>query len=212
MDKVCRPLVERQRTAQLFRVGYRGSNAWNDVRVQSPASSPFGRRAFLTGIGGTALVAVTGCANPFSSAPTTRTVTSDAPPPVDPLMTLLATTRLHLARIDTGLIDIAADPAGLAILTLIQSDRAAHLAALEAEVARTTSPTSGSAVAPPTVAPTATVPTPAAADVLSLVLGDCVTAQTQFRDGVQSTSRYRAALFGSISACLATHRLVLQPS
>ncbi len=128
-------------------------------------------------------------------------------------MSLLATTRLHVERINAGLVNIAADPAGVVVLTLVQADRAAHLAALEAEVARTTSTPADSAATSAAAQPGQTVSiSDDPAEIIATVLGDCVTAQTQFRDGVQSTSRYRAALFGSISACLATHRLVLQPS
>ena len=39
--------------------------------------------------------------------------------------------------------------------------------------------------------------------------GDAATAQVQFTDAISSASRYRAALYGSIAAALATHRAVL---
>ncbi|AZI58093.1 hypothetical protein EH165_08015 [Nakamurella antarctica] len=191
--------------------GYR-SDAWNDDGVQSPANSSLGRRAFLSGLAGTAIMTVAACKNPLSSAPVTRTVTTAAPPPVDPLESLLATARLHLQRIEAGLIAVAADPAAVAKLTPVRSDRDAHVKALEAEVARTSSTPTSAAEPPAGPVSLGNSATIASADVLAMALGDADSAQLQFRDGVGTTSRYRGALFASISACLASHRLVLQPS
>ena len=45
--------------------------------------------------------------------------------------------------------------------------------------------------------------------IISAVRGDAATAQVQFTDAVSNASRYRAAMFGSIAASLASHRAVL---
>jgi hypothetical protein len=45
--------------------------------------------------------------------------------------------------------------------------------------------------------------------IISAVRGDAATAQVQFTDAISSASRYRAAMFGSIAAALASHRAVL---
>jgi hypothetical protein len=96
-------------------------------------------------------------------------------------------------------------------LTPLRDDRQAQLTALEAEFART-NPTGAGTVTTPAVAPppagTITMPdTPEA--IISAVRGDAATAQVQFTDAISSASRYRAAMFGSIAAALASHRAVL---
>jgi hypothetical protein len=164
-----------------------------------------GRRAFLGGLTVAGALSLTGCSL-FGGSQETRTVIATAPPPIDPIQTLIATTRLHLARIDGGLASIAADAAGVALLTPVRADRAAHLNALLAEQARTDTPGSSA----PSAADTPRVSMPAdPGAVISLVRSDAENAQVQFADGVAATGRYRAALFASIAACLATHRSVL---
>lgn len=142
----------------------------------------------------------------FGGTPTTRTVTQEAPPPVDPLDTLIATTRLHLARIEGGLAAVAGDARGVGLLNAVRFDRAAHLEALLAERVRgeggMTSEATGTSV------PALEMPAETTA-VLGAVRSDAENAQVQFTDGVAATGRYRAALLGSIAACLATHRAIL---
>ena len=46
-------------------------------------------------------------------------------------------------------------------------------------------------------------------EIISAVRGDAATAQVQFTDAISSATRYRAALYGSIAASLASHRAVL---
>ena len=53
-----------------------------------------------------------------------------------------------------------------------------------------------------------TVPDSPAA-IIASVRGDAATAQVQFTDAISAASRYRAALYASIAACLASHRAVL---
>ncbi len=196
-------------------------------------SSPIRRRTFLVGLGasrwgayrtvGAAATAATaataglsGC-TVFGGTATTRTETVQAPPPIDPLVTLIATTRLHVARIDAAITAVGADPSAV-LLTQIRADRAAHLAALLAEEQRSnpagntasaatadTSSTAGEGGSP---APQLSVPADPTAAV-AVIRTDAETAQLQFTDGVAATGRYRAAIFASISACLATHRSVL---
>lgn len=163
------------------------------------------RRTFLVGVGASAALTLTGCSL-FGGTTTTRTVTQEAPPPVDPLLTLIATTRLHLARLDAALPAVAADPVVTATLTSIRADRAAHLEALLAEQLRTDPGAANSSAVGS--APSIAMPADVAA-ILALVRADTESAQVQFTDGVSATGRYRAALFGSIAACLATHRSVL---
>ena len=123
------------------------------------------------------------------------------------MLTLIATTRLHLARLDAALTSVAADPAAVALLTPLRSDRAAHLAALIAEQDRSEGVTS-SVDASGAAGTVAALP-PDTATVIAAIRSDADNAQVQFTDGVGSTGRYRAALFASIVACLATHRSVL---
>ena len=129
------------------------------------------------------------------------------PAALDPINGLIATTRLHLLRLDAA---IAADQADAARLTPLRDDRQAQLTALEAEFARV-NPTAASVAATPTAAPpAATIVMPdSPEEIISAVRGDAATAQVQFTDAVASASRYRAAMFGSIAAALASHRAVL---
>ncbi len=177
--------------------------------VPTTRPRPLGRRTFLTGVGAAGAVALTGCSVFGGSAPTV-TSTVEAPPPIDPIQTLIATTRLHLARIDATLTALAGDAATVALITPLRADRAAHLDALRAEDARGSGTAATSATDPstPATSPTLDVSTdPALA--LGTLRTDAENAQLQFSDGVVATGRYRAALLASISACLATHRSVL---
>ena len=129
------------------------------------------------------------------------------PAALDPINGLIATTRLHLLRLDAA---IAADPTDAPRLTPLRDDRQAQLTALEAEFARVNPVASGTSVASsaPPAAGAVTMPdTPEA--IISAVRGDAATAQVQFTDAVSNASRYRAAMFGSIAASLASHRAVL---
>jgi hypothetical protein len=180
--------------------------------VANAPGAPISRRTLLFGVGGlsaAALLSATGCGYFGSDEPPAPTVVV-TPADLDPINGLIATTNLHLLRLNAA---IAADPTDAPRLTALRDDRQAQLTALEAEYARvnpTVPDSSGAAVtSPPGVVPTAiTMPdTPEA--IISAVRGDAATAQVQFTDATSSASRYRAALFGSIAAALASHRAVL---
>jgi hypothetical protein len=155
------------------------------------------------GAGGAAtLLALAGC-NPFSSAPKTLTVTTEAPPPTAPLLSLVYKTQLHVDHLKAA---IAGDKRDAAVLTMLLHDREAHLTALHTEYARSIGKTSVAL----STASTAKVTVPSDPDeVLALIRGDAATAQTTFTDQMSGASPYRAELFGSIAACMATHRAVL---
>jgi hypothetical protein len=161
------------------------------------------RRALLATAGATVLLAAAGC-NPFASAPKTLTVTAAAPPPADPLEALIARINLHVLHID-GAIRAKAFDAN--VLAGVRADRIAHLTAVQAEYDRSIG------VSPSSSAPTpgGTVAMPEGKDaIMGLVRQDAGDDQVTFTDAmVKTTSRYRAALFSSIAACLATHREVL---
>ncbi|SDP42019.1 hypothetical protein SAMN04515671_4147 [Nakamurella panacisegetis] len=160
----------------------------------------------MLGAGTAALLATAGC-NPFST-PTrvTRTVTASAAPAVDPMLTLTAITRLHVVRLANV---IAANKPVAARLTPLLKDRQVHLAQLIAEVSRTSPQAGASEKAKPTSDPTLAVPTGASPVLLAAMKSDAATAQTAFIDAFSLASRYRAALFGSIAACLASHQEAL---
>ena len=174
--------------------------------------TPISRRALLVGagsFGAGALLVVSGCSYFGSNEPAAPTIDL-APTALDPINGLIATTRLHLLRLNAA---IAADATDAPRLTPLRDDRQAHLTALEAEYARL-HPTDPSATAVAIGAPAApttgavTVPD-SPEGVVSAVRGDAATAQVQFTDAISAASRYRAALFGSIAASLASHRAVL---
>ena len=178
-------------------------------RVPSPRQRPIGRRSFLTGVGAAGVLALSGCSVFGGDAPTVTSVV-EAPPPVDPIETLIATTRLHLARLDATITSLGGDPASVALITPLRADRAAHLEALRTEEARG----NGSVLAESSdpAVPAGTPALEVSNDVttaLDTIRSDAENAQLQFSDGVVATGPYRAALFASISACLATHRSVL---
>lgn len=165
-----------------------------------------GRRALLTGLGGLAVAAgLSGCSlfSGTSDIPTTAA----APALTDPITNLLATSRLHVLRLDAA---IAAVPDQAPLLTTLRADRQAQVDALQAEYDRLHPAASGSAAASSAAPPSAAVDVPDTPEaVIASVRGDAATAQVQFTDAINSASRYRAALFGSIAACLASHRAVL---
>ena len=171
------------------------------------------RRTFLSAVGGAAALAiastVTGCSlfRGDDGAPTVV----PAPAVSDPITGLIATTRLHVLRLDAA---IAAYPDQAPLLTPLRDDRAAQLSGLEAEYARVNPTVTGvsSADAPtaPTVPAIGQVPVPPSPEAaISSIRGDAATAQVQFTDAVSNASRYRAALYGSIAAALASHRAIL---
>ncbi|RIJ70213.1 hypothetical protein D1871_19010 [Nakamurella silvestris] len=170
--------------------------------MNSPGTSRFGRRTFLLAAGGAALPLAAAC-NPFgSSTRATTTVTADAPPPVDALPNLIATTRFHLVRIDAA---IAADKTAAKQLTDIRSDRAEHLKALEDELTRTSGVTSPAA--PSDAVQRVEVPQDPV-DIMALVRSDAANDQLLFNDALLTCTPFRAALYATISACLASHRAV----
>jgi len=173
--------------------------------------SPISRRTFFAGagsIGAAALLsAVSGCSYFGSDEPPVPTVELN-PAALDPINGLIATTRLHLLRLNAA---IAADATDAPRLTPLRDNRQEQLSALEAEYARV-NPTDPAATAVSSAAalPTGSVTLPdAPEEIVSAVRGDAATAQVQFTDALSSASRYRAALYGSIAASLASHRAVL---
>jgi hypothetical protein len=155
-------------------------------------------------------MSATGCGYFGGDEPPAPTVIA-TPAALDPINGLIATTRLHLLRLDAA---IAADPTDAPRLTPLRDDRQAQLTALEAEYARVnpaSTDTAGATGTPAGAAPTAgSVALPDSPEaIISAVRGDAATAQVQFTDATSSASRYRAALFGSIAAALASHRAVL---
>jgi hypothetical protein len=183
----------------------------HDGRVANAPGTPISRRALLLGAGGfgtVALLTVSGCSYFSSDEPPAPTVEL-TPAALDPINGLIATTRLHLLRLDAA---IAADPTDAPRLTPLRDDRQAQLTALEAEFART----NPASTAAPASSPAGAVPTTGAVtlpetpeEIISAVRGDAATAQVQFTDATSSASRYRAAIYGSIAASLASHRAVL---
>lgn len=171
---------------------------------------PLSRRALLGAVGAGALVAIAGC-NPFSTGQQTITVTApattSAPPPPSPaeLLGLIFTTRLHVQSLTEA---IASDKRDAATFTMLLADRKAHLTALDGEYRRQfgAAPPADSSSAPPS--PTST----ASADpdeVIGRIRGDASTAQIKFTDALTGATRFQAQLYGSIAACVATHRMVL---
>ncbi len=160
----------------------------------------------MVGAGTAALLVTAGC-NPFTT-PTriTQTVTAAAAPVADPLPTLIATTRLHLVRLVNA---IAADKSLAGRLAALRNDRRAHLSALITELARTSPQAAAVEKGRPTADPSISVPSGGSVQVLSGMRSDAVLAQGLFTDALLPASRYRAALFASIAACLAAHRVVL---
>lgn len=160
----------------------------------------------MWGAGSIALVATAGC-NPFSTTTrVTQTVTAAPAAAADVMPILIATTRLHVVRLSNA---ITADRALAARLTPLRADRQAHLTALVAELGRTSPVAAAAEKKKPTADKTVTVPTGGAAPLLAGMRSDAALAQSTFTDALAQASRYRAALFASIAACLASHRLAL---
>lgn len=168
------------------------------------------RRTFLSVVGGVAALTiastVTGCGL-FSGDDGAPTVVP-TPAVSDPITGLIATTRLHVLRLEAA---IAAYPDQAPLLTPLRDDRAAQLAGLEAEYARVNPAVTGaSSSAAPSAPASGQVPVPPSPEAaISSIRGDAATAQVQFTDAVSNASRYRAALYGSIAASLASHRAIL---
>lgn len=171
------------------------------------------RRALLAATGVGTLAAIAGC-NPFSTAARTVTVTEEAtatvPPtaaaPAVPILGLVATTRLHVHQLEAA---IPVDKRDAAIFAMLLRDRKAHLAALEAEYARSVGQKAPPAeTAPTTAAGGAGLPNDPD-EVIGRIRADATTAQNMFTDAMAGASRYQAALYASIAACVATHRMVL---
>lgn len=177
--------------------------------MQSSVPRPLTRRALLGAAGVGVLAAVAGC-NPFSTGGTTITVTapptSAAPPPQSPtvLLGLIFTTRLHVANLTAA---VTADKRDAALLKNLLNDRTAHLTALEAEYARRYAAPAPTDSASPTSTAAAAATDPD--EVIGRIRGDASTAQSQFTDALTGATRFQAQLYGSIAACVATHRMVL---
>ena len=190
-----------------------GRTACHDDGVSSAPGRPVSRRTVLFGAGSVGaavlLSSVAGCSYFGSDDPPTPSVDLN-PAALDPINGLIATTRLHVLRLDAA---IAADQADAGKLQPLRDDRQRHLDALTAEYARTNpaDPNATAAAATATAAPASgTVALPGSPEaIVSAVRGDAATAQVQFTDAISTASRYRAALYGTIAASLASHRAVL---
>lgn len=174
--------------------------------------TPISRRALLVGagsFGAAALLGTAGCSYFGGDEPAAPTVVL-TPATLDPINGLIATTRLHLLRLEAA---IAADATDAPRLTPLRDDRQAQLTALEAEYARLhpSDPAATAIPSSPAAAPTsgAVVLPDSPEAIISAVRGDAATAQVQFTDAISTASRYRAAMYGSIAAALASHRAVL---
>lgn len=120
---------------------------------------------------------------------------------------LIAMTRLHVARLQAAVAlgaPVLADK--LPLVTTLHADRVAHLTAMEAELARSSG--GSTAAVSPSEQPAVSIGKEAAA-VLTVIAEDAGTAQVAYLDQVPMAPRYRAAMFASIAAALATHRAVL---
>ncbi len=172
------------------------------------SGTPISRRTLFAGVGAVAATAALSGCSYFSSGDPEPSTAQLTPGALDPINGLIATTRLHLLRLNAA---IAADKADAARLTPLRDDRQAQLAALEKENARLNpaDPAAGSTSsgAAPTTGAVALPENPE--EIISAVRGDAATAQVQFTDAISAASRYRAALYGSIAASLASHRAVL---
>ena len=164
------------------------------------------RRVVFAGAGSVAALATAAC-KPFSTTTRiTQTVTAAPAPQTDPMLTLIAVTRLHIVRLTNAM---AADRSLVARLTPLRADRKAHLAALIDDLARTSPQAAAAEKAKPVADKTLSVPKGGAAALLAGMRSDAAVAQEAFTDAMAQASRYRAALFASIAACLATHRTAL---
>lgn len=159
----------------------------------------------MWGAASIALVATAGC-NPFSTTTrVTQTVTAAPAAAVDVLPIMIATTRLHVVRLSNA---ITTDKSLAARLTPLRADRQAHLTALIAELGRTSPDAAAAEKKKPTADAAVAVPKGGAA-LLAGMRSDAALAQGVFTDAVAQTSRYRATLFASLAACLASHRVAL---
>ena len=164
------------------------------------------RRTVLLGGGTVALLATAAC-NPFSTTTRiTQTVTAAPAPVADQMPTLIATTRLHVVRLTNAM---AADRSLIARLTPLHADRQSHLTALIQELGRTSPQGAATEKAQPVTDKGVSVPKGGPAALLAGMRADATLAQGVFTDAMVQASRYRAALFASIAAALATHRTVL---
>lgn len=182
------------------------------VAVSSAPDRPVSRRSVLLGAGSVgaavAIASIAGCGYFGSDEPAAPSIDLN-PAALDPINGLIATTRLHVLRLDAA---IAADPGDAGKLQPLRDDRQQHLDALTAEYARTNpgDPNATAAGATSAAPASGSIALPGSPEaIVSAVRGDAATAQVQFTDAISTASRYRAALYGSIAASLASHRAVL---
>lgn len=171
---------------------------------------PISRRTLFAGVGAVTAAAALSACSYFGSGESEPSTVQLEPGALDPINGLIATTRLHLLRLNAA---IAADKADAGLVPL-RDDRQAQLTALEKERARL-DPSAPASTASNTASNTTATPNGAVnlpdnpKEIISAVRGDAATAQVQFTDAISAASRFRAALYGSIAAALASHRAVL---
>ncbi len=122
------------------------------------------------------------------------------------LLGLIFTTRLHVANLATA---VSVDKRDAALFSMLLKDRKAHLTALESEYARQFGTPPAAETAAVTTAPATSAPSADPDEVIGRIRGDASTAQNKFTDALSEASRFQAQLYGSIAACVATHRMVL---
>jgi hypothetical protein len=116
---------------------------------------------------------------------------------------LIYKTRLHVQRLVTA---VRTDKRDATVLLMLLNDRKAHLRALQDEYDRSIGQATGST----SPLPTTGVTMPSDPDeIIATIRGDAGDAQVMFTDAMSTASRYRAELYASIAACVATHRAVL---
>lgn len=168
-----------------------------------------GRRTLLLGAGALGVSALAACTS--TDAPrTTVTVRSTASGAADPMAGLVATTRLHVLRLNSAIAATKADAslaASTKSLTVVLQDRKAQFAALVKEWQRTDPASAGSA-ASVDLSQTSPLP-PEAKGPVAAAREDLTAARSALTDALGVVSRYRATIIASVLAGVACDQVVL---
>lgn len=123
------------------------------------------------------------------------------------MLGLVFTTRLHIAHLEQA---IAIDTEDSATFATLLGDRKAHLKALTDDYRRVFNEDVPAAASQTPSSDPSSDSFPADRDqILGILRGDATTAQNTLTDALMDSSAYQAQLYGSIAACVATHRKVL---
>lgn len=166
----------------------------------------FGRRTLLSGAAALAAAAVAACTS-TSDAPVTVTVQTTSTPAVDPMAGLVATTRLHVLRLNSAIAASKADPDQAKRLSLVRDDRKTQFSALVKEWERT-DPSAAGAAAGADLSAGADLP-PEAKSPLGAARDDLAAARSALTDALAVVSRYRATILASVLAGVASDQAVL---